>query len=546
MKIPVIDIFAGPGGLGEGFSSVKGKRGKRFFDIKLSIEMDKSAHETLELRSFFRQFPINNVPQEYYELLKVVDVKEWKEGKAKLFSKYKKQGDVAKNEAWNATLGEVPNTELDQRISEHVNRNKKWVLIGGPPCQAYSNIGRARVGGIDKKDKRVYLYKEYLRIIAVHQPAIFVMENVKGLLSAKVGGKKIFNKILEDLKSPSQVFDKEGVDCPDYKIFSLVNLPESDLFDSGDSEPTYKKDTDFLIKSEKYGIPQKRHRVILVGVRNDIDIKEIPILKEVEEIPLKDIIDDLPRLRSGVSRKVVSAWVGEDDKLKLEYEKIKDSPSVWKELVTKHASSIIQKNGFSKFKKSLKIRLPENGRGSIYVDAKPVYENNALREWYSDDKMEGVCNHETRSHLKEDLERYFFASLFVKKYNRFPRMHDYPSALLPLHQNAKSGKFADRFRVQMADVPATTVTSHISKDGHYFIHYDPEQCRSLTVREAARIQTFPDNYYFCGPRTSQYVQVGNAVPPFLAFKIGEIVKEIFKEVDEQLIKIPKRRGKPQS
>ncbi len=531
MAIPVIDIFAGPGGLGEGFSSVKGKRGKRFFDIKLSVEMDKDAHETLELRSFFRQFPINKVPEDYYNLLKVVEEKDWKVEKAKLFSKYKKEGDTAKHEAWNATLGKVSNKELDKRISEHVNKNEKWVLIGGPPCQAYSNIGRARVGGISKEDKRVYLYKEYLRIIAVHQPTIFIMENVKGLLSAKVDGKQIFKKILKDLNSPSKVFRTQGVDCPDYRIFSLVKPPESNLFDSDSSSPEYKNDVDFLIRSEKYGIPQKRHRVILVGVRNDIDIKEIPILKEAEMVPLKNVINDLPKLRSGVSRKVLSTRLGEDGKLKLKYEKIKDSPSVWKELVTNHANSIVQNNGFSKFKKSLKIRSPRNGRGSVYLDTNPTYEKNTLKNWYADDKMEGICNHETRSHLKEDLERYFFASLFVKEYNRFPRLRDYPPALLPHHQNAKSGKFADRFRVQMADIPATTVTSHISKDGHYFIHYDPEQCRSLTVREAARIQTFPDNYYFCGSRTAQYIQVGNAVPPLLAYRIGENIKKILREND---------------
>ncbi len=148
-----------------------------------------------------------------------------------------------------------------------------------------------------------------------------------------------------------------------------------------------------------------------------------------------------------------------------------------------------------------------------------------------DAKLKGVCNHETRGHIRADLHRYFFAAVFAKKNGRSPLLEDFPKSLLPKHKNAiaalKETKFNDRFRVQIAGRPSTTVVSHISKDGHYYIHYDSSQCRSLTVREAARLQTFPDNYFFEGERTEQYKQVGNAVPPLLAKQIAEIVADLF-------------------
>jgi DNA (cytosine-5)-methyltransferase 1 len=133
--------------------------------------------------------------------------------------------------------------------------------------------------------------------------------------------------------------------------------------------------------------------------------------------------------------------------------------------------------------------------------------------------------------MASDLHRYLFASSFARVKGRSPQLMHFPKRLLPKHSNVElavtsSEYFADRFRVQLANKPATTITSHISKDGHHYIHPDSLQCRSLTVREAARLQTFPDNYFFCGNRTSQYIQVGNAVPPLLAVQIAAIVHEL--------------------
>ncbi|MGI6311491.1 MAG: DNA cytosine methyltransferase [Bacteroidales bacterium] len=511
MGIPVIDLFAGPGGLAEGFSSVFDANGERAFDIRLSIEMDEFAHKTLLFRSFYRQFDRDKLPEEYYNVLMENNSHKREDKLRDLYSLYKNEYEKACEEAWQCELGSEPEQIVDLKISKALDLSKNWVLIGGPPCQAYSLVGRSRVGGIRKKDHRVYLYKEYLRIISKHQPSVFVMENVQGLLSAKLGEDSIFKMMLKDLRCPSKVFT--DTKSNKYKIYSFIAPPNSHI----DNEPMYLNDEDFLIKMEDYGIPQARHRVILLGIREDIKIKHIRVLnKNNDYIKLHDIIGNMPKLRSGISKRIVSSYILKE-RVRHRYERIIDSNTTWSNTIKR----FIKELGISG------VDIPDGlNKGNSYVECITHFSKTELQKWFVDKKLKGVTCHETRCHLESDLKRYLFAAHFLKENKRSPKLKDYPISLLPSHKNATSGKFEDRFRVQDPEKPATTITSHISKDGHYFIHYDPSQCRSLTVREAARIQTFPDNYYFWGNRTQQYHQVGNAVPPLLAKKLSEIVKSI--------------------
>ncbi len=172
-------------------------------------------------------------------------------------------------------------------------------------------------------------------------------------------------------------------------------------------------------------------------------------------------------------------------------------------------------------------RLTSSG-GTFITWAGPDQLPTKVRDWYLDRRLGGILQHESRSHMRSDLQRYLFASSFAKEYGCSPKIQNFPPELLPAHANVSSESvpFADRFKVQMGEHPSTTVVAHIAKDGHYYIHHDPSQCRSLTVREAARLQTFPDNYFFEGNRTQQYAQIGNAVPPLLARKIAVLVSDL--------------------
>ena len=355
-------------------------------------------------------------------------------------------------------------------------------------------------------DLRNFLYLEYLKVLSIAQPDVFVMENVRGILSAKINGKIMFPQILKDLRKPGRVTKIVGV--PNYKIYSLVKPADNP------KNPQYKNSADFLIKSEDFGIPQARHRVILIGVREDIQ-KAPSIIPTIEEsVSVEQAISDLPTLRSGFSKQ-------------------KDEQNVWEKEVRSNAKKIKQllKQRFNHKDVSKLDLTPLKGLTRNCKQQEKIDHNipTHLENWYLDKNLGCVLNHETRGHMKSDLMRYAYSAAFTKLNNGVaPKSRDYPIELAPDHENWHSGSHADRFRTQAANKFATTVTSHISKDGHYFIHYDPKQCRSLTVREAARLQTFPDNYLFEGTRTQQYVQVGNAVPPYLAQQIAKVVMELLR------------------
>ena len=506
MPYPVIDVFAGPGGLGEGFASFSSTGGAPSFKTALSIEKDASAHRTLRLRSFFRQFELGYVPTEYWQYVKgEIDIEE-------LFRLYPKQADASANEAVCLRLGDANYSQVKSLISNRLDNSAKWVLVGGPPCQAYSLAGRSRMRNTKgfEDDERHFLYQEYLKILADHAPPVFIMENVKGLLSATHSGERMIVNIISDLKNPGKALNRRNRDAK-YNLYSLCE----------DRPPEKCEPEDFIIKCEKFGIPQARHRLLILGIRTDIKVTP-DVLSPQDSPSVHQIIGDLPKIRSTLSK--------EEDSLE-SWRKIIQLTQSQKWYVAGKANGLLRTteiideaiDDMSELKFS-------SGAEVMYFKGKP----KIYTDWYRGDCPDVILNHTARGHMRTDLYRYLFASSYAKANKRSPNLSHFPKALLPDHKNIE-GKiadvsFADRFRVQVMDRPSTTITSHISKDGHYFIHYDPTQCRSLTVREAARLQTFPDSYKFEGNRTSQYHQVGNAVPPLLARQIAEIVYNVLRRI----------------
>lgn len=251
----------------------------------------------------------------------------------------------------------------------------------------------------------------------------------------------------------------------------------------------------------------------MLGIRKDSEHKETEVLKPLKQLTVREALEGIPKVCSGFSSRN-PGW----------------REMNWASYIDSAADELIETED-GKALEAVLLRVKSSRPPKKMSKSVVSGKSGPYAGWYrgSLGGYRVLANHEARTHMARDLDRYLFCSAYAEATGASAQLYDFPSYLIPAHRNAQAAKenkeveFSDRFRVQLYDRPSTTITSHIAKDGHYYIHPDPEQCRSLTVREAARLQTFPDDYLFEGNRTSQYTQVGNAVPPLLAQQIAVVV-----------------------
>ncbi|GAP53442.1 modification methylase MthTI [Arthrobacter sp. Hiyo6] len=254
--------------------------------------MESSAHSTLTLRHAFRELEKRGrVPNVYYRFARgEIEYQALWDDPEMGAALERASGRVHRLE-----LGEDTRDESDALIKEALQGQTNWVLVGGPPCQAYSLVGRSRRANDEafEEDKKHFLYREYLHIISTFLPSVFVMENVKGLLSSTHGGQPMFERILDDLRNV-------GGDA-EYEIFSLTK--------SGPPETLEPKD--FIIRAEEFGVPQQRHRVILLGIRKDLGLRPGTLERADTQVTVRDAIHDMPSIRSRISKGIDSTanWV---------------------------------------------------------------------------------------------------------------------------------------------------------------------------------------------------------------------------------------------
>lgn len=406
-KLNYIDLFSGAGGLSEGFI-------KAGFNPIAHVEIDAHACKTLETRLVYHKLNAQDQLGIYYDYLL------GKIGRADFIKEY---GDEElSNSVLNIGIGEENNALIFDKVDALIGEKEVDLVVGGPPCQAYSLVGRSRDKNGMKDDPRNHLYKDYGKFLKRYQPKVFVFENVTGLLSANSG---------QYYKNMKAYFKRIGYHLDD-KIHN----------------------------SADFGVLQNRKRVILIGWRKDIKFS-YPVFEKQERLwKITDLLKDLKRLKPGEQNNIT---------------KYRTKPSSYLE--------------------QFKLR---NG-------------------------VNFVTQHVTRPHNDRDLEIYKIA---IKKWLQKGERLRYPDLpkRLKTHKNEKS--FVDRFKVVDPNGYSHTMVAHISKDGHHYIYPDTKQVRSLSVREAARIQSFPDDYFFEGGRGAAFRQIGNAVPPLMAFEIAKQIKQI--------------------
>jgi len=405
-ELNFIDLFAGAGGLSEGFI-------RAGFNPIAHVEMNPDACNTLKTRTAFHYLKEKGRVNEYYEYLK---------------------GEITRDELWGKIPTHLINSVINKEISpetlpqifniidQELQEKDVDIVIGGPPCQAYSVAGRARKNMDD--DPRNHLYKHYVEFLKRYKPKMFVFENVPGILSASNG------KYLE-------------------KIFSAVK------------EQGYELEKNVL-NAKDFNVLQDRKRVIIIGWRKDLKLQYPKFdSKEVQYEVLKHLFSDLPKLKSGQGEWNATKYI-------------------------KKTNSYLESTGI------------RNG-------------------------IDFTTQHIARYNNENDLEIYRIA---VEKWineNKRLNYSELPERLIR-HNNTKT--FTNRFQVVNHKGVSHTVVAHICADGHYYIHPDINQNRSITVREAARIQSFPDDYFFESSRTAAFKQIGNAVPVLMAEGIAKKIREM--------------------
>ena len=477
--IPVVDLFAGAGGLTEGFASLVDSEGEHVFQPVMSVEKDPDACETLRLRSFLSRIAAAEpgLPWEYEQFLRDRDPRALE----CLKKRFPIAWDGARCEVVEGELGDADAVliEMARMRVEAASPSGVWVLAGGPPCQVYSTAGRSRRKHDPsfEGDPRLRLYQSFMKFVHMLCPPVVVFENVVGILSAKVDGEPVFSRIVHDFMSAG------------YSVRSVV-------------DPCPAVPRDYIVESEKFGIPQARHRVILLAVRRGRGL-HTEVLRERETATVRDALVGLPKLH-GIASYPQGTCLPRFEE--------------WKKLAPEPVAKIVRSAMIAPYAILSESNEISRGQGK-------------LSGWYRGklDGSKALEGHAARTVRMVDIERYTFCAAFAQVKGRSPRLEEMPRCLWPNHANLDDvdgdsrPSFNDRYYVQAWGKPSSTVTAHIAKSGHHFIHPDPLQRRSLTLREAARLQTFPDDFAFMGTKTAQFRQIGNAVPPLLAQQIAQIV-----------------------